>query len=130
LGMEYRHFYLARELVRMGHNVTIVAASFSHLRGQNPLPEHSLQETIEDGVTFLWLKTPPYYRNNLFRARNVAVFLFLLCQHARHLADICHPDAVVASSTYLLDIYPAARIAKRAGARLVFELHDVWPLTL
>lgn len=35
---------------------------------------------------------------------------------------------VIASSTYPLDIYAAARIARTAGASLVFELHDMWPL--
>lgn len=130
MGMEYRHFYLARELVRMGHTVTIVAASFSHLRGNNPLPDHSLQETVENGVSFVWIKTPPYYRNNAYRARNIAAFLSSLRRHAKQLVKDHRPDVVVASSTYLLDIYPAARITKLAGARLVFELHDVWPLTL
>ncbi len=130
MGMEYRHFYIGRELARLGHRVVIVAASFSHLRGQNPFPEESLEETTEQGVTFVWLKTPPYYRNNLFRAKNAATFLWTLHLHARELSSIYRPDAVVASSTYLFDLYPASRIARLSGARLIFELHDVWPLTL
>ena len=44
-------------------------------------------------------------------------------------ADKYKPDAVIASSTYPLDIYPAHRIAKRCNAKLCFEIHDLWPLS-
>ena len=36
LGMEYRPYYLAREWVRAGHRVQIVAADFSHVRARQP----------------------------------------------------------------------------------------------
>ena len=36
LGMEYRPYYLAREWVRAGHRVTMVAADFSHVRARQP----------------------------------------------------------------------------------------------
>ena len=36
LGMEYRPYYLAREWVRAGHRVTVVAANFSHVRTHQP----------------------------------------------------------------------------------------------
>lgn len=45
---------------------------------------------------------------------------------ARRLAEEQQPDVLIASSTYPLDIYAAARIA---GAALVFKVHDMWPLT-
>ena len=36
LGMEYRPYYLAREWVRQGHRVQMLAADFSHVRARQP----------------------------------------------------------------------------------------------
>jgi glycosyltransferase involved in cell wall biosynthesis len=36
---------------------------------------------------------------------------------------------VIASSTYPMDIWVARRLARRCGAKLVFEVHDLWPLS-
>jgi glycosyltransferase involved in cell wall biosynthesis len=39
------------------------------------------------------------------------------------------PDVVIASSTYPMDIWVARRLARRCKAKLVFEVHDLWPLS-
>jgi glycosyltransferase involved in cell wall biosynthesis len=129
-GMEFRPYYLAREWVRHGHRVTIVAASESHLRSQAPQLDGRarLDETI-DGIHYAWLATPPYRGNGAARVRNMASFVMRLRRDADQLAASLKPDVVIASSTYPLDIWPAQRIARRAGARLLFELHDLWPLS-
>jgi glycosyltransferase involved in cell wall biosynthesis len=129
-GMEYRPFYLAREWVRKGHRVTILASSESHLRSQAPQlsGRARLDETI-DGVDYTWLATPAYRGNGLARVRNMAAFVLRLQREGDRLARMLRPDAVIASSTYPLDIWPAYRIARRAGARLLFEVHDLWPLS-
>jgi len=129
-GMEYRPYYLAREWVRLGHRVTIVASSESHVRSQAPQLNGTaqLQETI-DGIDYLWLATPPYRGNGAGRVRNMAAFVLRLRRDGEALARRLRPDVVIASSTYPLDIWPAARIARLAGARLLFELHDLWPLS-
>ena len=36
MGMEFRPYYFAREWTKMGHQVTIIAGDFSHLRMKNP----------------------------------------------------------------------------------------------
>ena len=129
-GMEYRPYYLAREWVRAGHRVRIVAASNSHLRAQTPElnGRRVFDETI-DGIDYRWHATPAYRGNGLGRAANMAAFVAALYRGAPRLARNFQPDLVIASSTYPADIWPARRIAALAGARLAFEVHDLWPLS-
>lgn len=129
-GMEYRPYYLAREWVRRGHRVYIVAASWSHLRQQAPDAGTGLRtEENIDGIRYIWLRTPPYRGNGAARVRNMLAFVARLWREAPRLARSVAPDAVIASSTYPLDIWPAHRIARLAGARLLHEVHDLWPLS-
>jgi glycosyltransferase involved in cell wall biosynthesis len=129
-GMEYRPYYLAREWVRLGHRVKIVAASYAHVRHRNPCLSNleRFDETI-DGIEYTWLATPAYQGNGLARIRNMTAFIVHLFRSSRALATVFQPDVVIASSTYPLDIFPAHRIARLAGARLLFEVHDLWPLS-
>jgi glycosyltransferase involved in cell wall biosynthesis len=125
LGMEYRPYYLAREWVRLGHRVQIIAASYSHVRSKQPRPG----DELIDGIHYRWQPVPAYGGNGLGRAWNIFRFLAPLWRKADALADEFKPDAVIASSTYPMDIWVARRIARRASAVLVFEVHDLWPLS-
>ena len=127
-GMEYRPYYLAKEWVKLGHKVTIIAASFSHLRMREPLIGKSLQSEMIDGIKYTWIKVPAYYSSTR-RILNILFFVFRLRYYSKRLSDIVKPDVVIASSTYPLDIYPAKSIAKRTKAKLCYEVHDIWPLS-
>ncbi len=124
-GMEYRPYYLAREWVKMGHNITIVGADFSHLRIKQP----KVKEECIDGIRYVWLETPIYQGNGMGRIKNMLSFLWKLYSREKQINAEYKPDVVIASSTYPLDIYPAHYIAKKYKAKLVFEVHDIWPLT-
>lgn len=127
-GMEYRPFYLAREWVKLGHDVTIVAASFSHLRSKQPgVNGDSTVEFIE-GIRYVWLKTPAYQGNGIGRILNMSSFIYQIFRQKKIVSEN-RPEVVIASSTYPLDIYPARYIAKAANAKLLFEVHDLWPLS-
>ena len=129
LGMEYRPFYLAREWQRLGHKVAIVAASFSHLRSRSPVVNDDITREEVSGITYYWIKTPEYQGNGVRRVFNILTFVCKLFRYASLLEKECNPNVVIASSTYPLDILPARFIAQKVGARLVFEVHDLWPLT-
>ncbi|HSW03358.1 glycosyltransferase family 4 protein [Aquabacterium sp.] len=125
LGMEYRPYYLAREWVRLGHRVQIIGATYSHVRTRQPQPG----DELIDGIHYRWLPTPGYQGNGVGRVWNIFRFLAPLWWRAGALAAEFKPDVVIASSTYPMDIWVARRIARRANALLVFEVHDLWPLS-
>ena len=128
-GMEFRPFYLAREWVRAGHRVQIVAASFSHIRARQPEFEGATLDEQIEGIDYHWLRTPAYTGNGLCRVKNMLAFMAGLWRGGPRLAREFHPDVVIASSTYPMDIWPARRIARLSQARLVYEVHDLWPLS-
>lgn len=127
--MEYRPYYLAREWTVSGHSVTIAASSISHVRTRQPVLSSRYSHQIIDGIHYSWLKTTPYTNNGIRRAINIFSFVIQLYRYQNELIKAHHPDIVIASSTYPLDIYPAHRIATKYHARLIFEVHDLWPLS-
>lgn len=125
LGMEFRPYYLGREWVKTGNQVMIIGGSFSHLRKQQPTVP---RENIE-GIEYVWVPLKPYKGNGLGRIRSMFDFVRKLWfGYKKYLGDF-RPDVVIASSTYPLDIYPARKIAQHYGANLVYEVHDLWPLS-
>ena len=127
-GMEYRPYYLAREWVKQGHCVTILGASFSHLRQNQPKVERDFQEEDIDGIKYVWFKTPEY-GGSIARIKNIIVFLWKLRKNVKKIAKLYEPNLVIASSTYPLDNIPAHKIAVAANAKYCYEIHDLWPLS-
>ena len=128
-GMEYRPFYFGREWVRAGHRVMIVAASFSHLRRVNPSVQATVTRETREGVEYLWVKTPAYEGNGFGRVRNMVTFTLRLWGACKRPIAAFKPDLVIASSTYNWDNWAAAYHARVLGAKYVYEVHDLWPLT-
>lgn len=128
-GMEYRPFYLAREWQRAGHQVRIVAASFSHVRSRQPeMSAPTLLENV-DGVQYLFLRTPVYSSNGAKRFVNMLAFCWQLVRRRNDVLKDFKADLVIASSTYPMDIFPSRYLARRSGAKLIYEVHDLWPLS-
>ncbi len=123
-----RHFDLARELLKRGHRVTILAAGRSHLTGRDDVGGRLLYRTEQiDGVQFAWLRTVSYAGNGLRRVMNMLSFaaLFLMVQ-----VRFRRPDVVIGSTVHPFAAFAAWLVARLRGARYVFEIRDLWPQTL
>ena len=130
MGMEFRPYYLSREWVKMGHNVTIIAGNYSHLRKRNPSVVSDFVSENIDEIEYVWIRTGKYEGNGMKRALTMERFVRKLLVNAEKIAKKWKPDVVISSSTYPLDTYPAQKIARIAKAKYVHEVHDMWPSTL
>lgn len=128
-GMEFRHYYLGKEFVKLGHNVTIISASYSHLF-RNP-PNINKYFTLEkiDGIKYLWIKVPKYEKStDKRRVLKWIVFSLSLFFVPFNLLD--KPDVIILSPMATFPVLPTYILAKRFKAKLIFEIRDIWPLTL
>jgi len=123
-GMEYRHYYLAQHFQRMGLRPAIVCASFHHLLTK--LPEE--RSAVVDGVPYVWIRTCRYEQNNFKRVVNMVEFSSRLA--LKSLGQLPRPNVVIASSPHPFVAVNGHRLAKKYGAKFIFEVRDLWPLTL
>jgi glycosyltransferase involved in cell wall biosynthesis len=128
-GMEFRPYYLAKEWKKIGHNVLIISASFSHLRSNQPEVKGKISLELIDGIKYVWIKVNTYHGNGLGRIQSMVRFVFGLFFFQRKIFHDFIPDVIIASSTYPMDIFPSYRFSKKYNARLCYEVHDLWPLS-
>lgn len=129
MGMEFRPYYFAREWIKIGHHVDIIAADYSHLRIKNPEVREDFQTEDIDGIRYHWIKAGRYQGNGAKRAFNIFRFAWKLWRHAGKIVKEYRPDVVITSSTYPLDTYAGQKMAKKVKAKLIHEVHDMWPIS-
>lgn len=128
-GIGGRHFYLAEELARLGYKVYVIAASASHLLHTKPKLKGDITIEQMSGFNFVWVKMPNYAEaHSKQRAINWFLFPWRIQKLAHLIAD--KPDAVLCSSPSPIAFLGAQRLANKFKARLIFEVRDIWPLTL
>ncbi len=128
-GMVFRYFYLGREWVRLGHQVDVIAARWSHVRRVNPPPAEREAEPCA-GLRYKWLPAWTYRGNGMGRVLAMLRFALQVWLRAGRFARQLRPDCVLVASPDPLAIHGALRIARKAGAICVFDARDLWPLTL
>lgn len=126
-----RHFELARELVKRGWDVTVVASDYHpHRRTYTrraTADNRAPIDEIVDGVRFRWLWARPYKSNDWRRAINWLTFSRSIA--AMGLLPV-NPDIVIGSSPQLFAATAARKLARRFRIPFVFEVRDLWPEAL
>ncbi len=128
-GMELRHYYLAKEMIKQGHTVCIISGSYSHLFSVQPKITQRFTPEIIEGIQYVWVECPSYKSSvSIGRIWNMLVFAWRLYFFETN--TLPKPDAVLVSSPSLFPIHPVKRWTDRFHAKLFFEVRDIWPLTL
>ena len=125
-GMEYRHYYLAKNLMALGYTVTLVSGSYSHLFSSPPQVTESVLKEKIDGIEYLWIKVPEYKSSkSIGRIWNMLYFAWKL-----HFLKDIEPSHIIVSSPSLFPVKVAAKLAKKFHTKFLFEVRDIWPQTL
>ncbi len=131
-----RHYDIGQELVKRGHRVAIFASSFHHYLHREVRLQPKEDWKIEDvnGVKFVWVRTPPYQRNDRRRVQNMIAFALRVWRLGRNIPklapEIKNPDVVIGSSPHLLTPLAAYGVARRYRVLFVMEVRDLWPQTI
>lgn len=128
-GMGGRHFYLSEELAKLGYKVYLIAASANHLLHTQPNLTADIKIEPVNGFNFVWVRLPGYRQAH---SKQRAINWFLFPWKVQRLAKLLEhkPDAILCSSPSPIAFLGAQRLARKFNARLIFEVRDIWPLTL
>ena len=129
-GVELRHYYLGKELIKRGYKVYIITASYSHLFINPPkICDKFYFENI-DGINYIWTKVP-IYKHSQDKKRVLKWFVFTYKILFNLPVDkMDKPDVILVSSTVPFPIIAGYKWAKYFNSKLIYEVKDIWPLTL
>jgi glycosyltransferase involved in cell wall biosynthesis len=125
-----RHYHLAVNLLNQGWRANIVAASVDHVTSLQRLAAHEAQRfEINQGVPFLWVKTPEYAGNGGWRMRNMLIYSWCVLLR-KTTAVLPRPDVLIGSSVHPFSAVAGVLLARRFSVPFLFEVRDLWPQTL
>ena len=127
-GRVGRHHYFASNLAARGHDVVVIGSSWHHLLNEESRQNIASTEKVA-GYTYMRIGVPSYKHAHDFRR---VINWFIFSSKIRHIhKDFKQkPDVILYSSPSLIGWIGAKKLAKTLGCRLVFEIRDIWPLTL
>ena len=128
-GMNYRPYFFGREFAAAGHRIVVVSGSFSHQFVELPATSGLFTREFVDDLEYVWVRLPRY-RGSHDPRRVFSWLLYAAALPGLAGLQLPRPDAIVVSSPVPYPIWPAARLARRFGAVLAFDVRDIWPLSL
>lgn len=126
--MPARLFVLAKEFIKLGHNTTLITSDSNHFSTYPKTSEIYNFEIVEN-VPLYWLKTKKYTKTASID-RVLSWFDFEKKLFKMDLNKIEKPDVVIVSSLSIFSIIYGYYLKKKFNSFLIFEIRDIWPLTM
>lgn len=127
-GWGERHFYFSQHWLKAGFDVKIISGSFNHVFKKTINVKGLYEYEDYEGTNFYWVNTPRYRATSVLRFYSMLVFMLRVLFLPVY--RIGKPDVIIVSSMPIFPILSGYWLKKKYGARLLFEIRDIWPLTL
>jgi glycosyltransferase involved in cell wall biosynthesis len=128
-GRAVRHYNLAKELAKRGHKVYLIAASYNHLLLTPPYLKDDYRIDDISGFKFVWIRMPRYaHSHSKIRVLNWFIFAWKILKLSKIISD--KANTILYSSPSLVPFLGAYLLARKLNSKLVWDIRDLWPLTL
>lgn len=123
-----RLFYLGKEMQMLGNNVFLITSDSNHF-SKFPKTNKTYNDEQEEGVIIRWIKTKKY-KKTASVDRVLSWFDFEIKLFSMKTKKLEKPDVVIISSLSIMSILYGYYLKKKYNSFLVFEIRDIWPLTM
>ncbi len=128
-GVGGRHYYLGEELAKQGHEVYVIASSYTHLlREPKHIKNDFFIEKLALNFSYIWVKLPTYEgAHSSQRIINEFLFSFKIIGLKNKIKT---PDVIMHSTPALLTYYGSYHLCRYYKIPYVLDVRDFWPKTL
>ncbi len=127
VGSYIRPYELAKHWANLGIGAVVVSPGFHHLMESGPRggPE------VIGGVRYFFTRARSYAGNGVGRILAMFQFMMMAVLQSRSIAALAGwPDVIIASSPHPFGLVSALILRKLCGARVIFEVRDIWPASI
>ena len=123
-----RGWYLLKEFNKKGYGTIAITSNSNNLATFPHFPKKVTRESVEN-IEVIWLRTIKYLKaKSLMRILSWIHFEWNLFWFSKK--ELPQPDYIIVSSLSLLTIINGLILKRRFKCKLIFEIRDIWPLTL
>ena len=128
-GWGDRHYFLAKYYDKKKYKVTIFSANECHMYSEPVQFTGNYWLTDYNGLSYCWIKVNHYKKSNSVK-RIIAWVQFTFKLFFLLRLKIGKPDIIIVSSMPMFPILPAFYYKFFYRTKVIFEVRDIWPLTI